>query len=137
MIECGIIKRIENDRAWVTVVKGEQCEGCQACKAFGDNSAQVLVVNKLSAKPGDRVEIEIDPGQIVKHSGIVFLLPVFCLVIGYFLGTKHLVKMGLNAEPAGIIGSLGLMLIGFVLIAIYDRLVAKKQEVSARVIRIL
>lgn len=137
MIECGVIERVENDVAWVTVVKGEQCAGCQACKAFGENSAQVLVLNNLAAKPGNRVEIEIDPQQVIKHSSIVFLLPVFCLVAGYFLGTKYLSSLGLNAEPAGIIGSLGSMLVGFAIIALYDRFVANKREVNARVIRIL
>ncbi len=137
MIECGIIERIENEKAWVMVVRGEHCEGCQACQAFGDNNARILVSNPQAAKPGDRVEIEIDPKQVVKHSAIVFLLPILCLIIGYFLGAKFLANFGLKAETAGIIGSLALMVICFVVIAFYDRLVAKKQENTARVIRIL
>ncbi|OQX95762.1 hypothetical protein B6I21_03795 [candidate division KSB1 bacterium 4572_119] len=137
MNECGIVQRVEGSNAWVTVVKGEQCEGCQACSAFGEGSAELVVKSDFSIKPGDKVEIEIDPQQVVRHSIIVFLLPVFGLVLGYFLGTNYLPEIGTSGEAAGIIGSIGTMILTFVGIALYDRVVVKKQDVKTRVIRVL
>ena len=137
MIETGIVSKIQKDTALVTVVKGEQCKGCSACDAFGEGSAELLAQNDLSAKVGDRVEVEIDPKQVIRHSAIVFLLPVFSLILGYFLGVNYLTKIGLSEEGAGIIGSLGLMALTFVGIFFYDRLLSKSDEVNARIIRIL
>jgi len=68
---------------------------------------------------------------------ILFLLPVFSLVVGYFLGVNYLTKISLTTEAAGIIGSIGLMALTFIGIIIYDRLISKSQEVNARIIRIL
>lgn len=136
MIESGIVNKIENNLAWVTVVKGEQCKNCNACQSFGEGSAELHVSNEVSAKPGDKVEVEIDPKQVIRHSTIIFLLPVFSLVVGYFLGVNYLTKISLSIEAAGIIGSIGLMMLTFIGIIIYDRLISKSQEINARIIRI-
>ena len=135
MVENGIVRRIENDKAWILLQKGEQCHGCTACQAFGDGSAEILALNKVSAAPGDKVEIEIAPKEVIKHSAIVFLIPVLALIVGYFLGVKYLMALSLSEEPAGIFGSLGLMVIAYVFIVLYDRQVGKKQESGARIIR--
>ena len=137
MIETGIVSKIENKTAWVTVVKGDHCKNCNTCKSFGEGSAELLTANEISAKPGDRVEVEIDPKQIVRHSAIVFLLPVFALVIGYFIGINYIAKLAISSEGAGIIGSLGLMILTFLGIMVYDRIIRKSNEINARIIRIL
>lgn len=137
MIESGTVSRIENNLAWVTVIKGEQCAGCNACKAFGDGSVELIAMNETNAKPGDKVEVEINPRQVVKHSTIVFLLPVLSLIIGYFFGNAYLTRIGLSAEAAGILGSIGLMVLSFIAIIGYDRIVGKSQTTNARINRIL
>ena len=137
MTENGIINKIKNNTAWVTVVKGEHCQGCTACSAFGEGSAELMARNDTSAKVGDRVQVEINPQKVVKHSAIVFLLPVFGLVLGYFLGVNYLATLGLSTEGAGIVGSLAFMVLTFGGIVIYDRKIGKSGEVHARVIRVL
>ncbi|MBC8182535.1 SoxR reducing system RseC family protein [candidate division KSB1 bacterium] len=137
MTESGVINKIIDDKAWVTVIKGEHCQGCTACSAFGEGSAELIARNETTAKVGDRVEVEIDPQKVVKHSAIVFLLPVFGLVLGYFLGVNYLTKLALPTEGAGILGSLGMMVLTFIGIVFYDRKIGKSGEVHARVVRVL
>jgi len=137
MIETGVVNKIKNDLAWVTMIKGEQCAGCTACKAFGEGSFEIVALNAPGAKSGDHVEIEIDPRQVVKHSTIVFILPVLALIIGYFLGNSYLTQIGLSLEAAGIFGSLALMIIVFLAIIGYDRIISKSQQINARINRIL
>ena len=137
MTENGVINKIKNNTAWITVVKGEQCQGCTACSAFGEGSAELKAQNETTAKVGDRVQVEINPRKVVKHSAIVFLLPVFGLVLGYFLGVNFLTKLGLPTEGAGILGSLGLMVLTFVGIILYDRKIGRSNEVHAQVVRVL
>jgi len=137
MTENGVINKIKDNKAWITVVKGEQCQGCTACSAFGEGSAELVARNETSAKVGDRVEVEIDPQKVVKHSAIVFLLPVFGLVFGYFLGINYLTKLALPTEAAGILGSLGMMVLTFVAIVFYDRKIGKSNEIHAQVVRVL
>jgi len=137
MIETGIVSKVENDKAWVVVVKGEHCKNCNACSAFGDGSAEIEVINQKAAKPGDKVDIEIDPKQVIRHSAIVFLLPVLGLVVGYFVGVSLLSHWGINGETAGIIGSIGLLAISYIGIIAYDRFLGKSREVnSAQIIKI-
>lgn len=137
MIEQGTVSKVYKNLAWITMNRGEQCAGCTACKSLGDNIVEITALNDVSAKTGDRVEVEVAPGQVIKHSAIVFLLPVFALVFGYFLGTSYLTKLGLAAEPSGIIGSLGLMVLTFVGIVGYDRMLGKSGESHAKIIRIV
>lgn len=137
MIENGVVNKIEKDLAWVTMIKGEQCAGCTACKAFGEGSFELVALNERGAKSGDNVEVEINPKQVVKHSTIVFLLPVLALIIGYFLGNSYLTQIGLSREAAGIVGSLGLMILTFCAIIGYDRIISKSQQVNARINRVL
>lgn len=137
MIESGIVKKIEKNIAWVNIMKGEQCAGCTACKTFGEGKFELVALNEPGAKPGDKVEIEINPQQVVKYSTILFLLPVLSLIIGYFLGSSYLTQVGLSMETAGIIGSLGLMIISFLAIFGYDRMISRSQQINAQINRIL
>ena len=137
MIETGMVNKVDKKFAWVTLTKGDQCAGCNACQAFGDGSFELIALNEMNAKPGDRVEIEINPKQVVKHSAIVFLLPVLSLIVGYFLGNAYLSQIGMSLEAAGIVGSLGLMVVTFAVIIGYDRVVGRAQQTDARINRIL
>jgi sigma-E factor negative regulatory protein RseC len=136
MIENGVVNKVEKNFAWIKMVRGEQCAGCTACKVFGDGSFEIMAVNDPGAKPGDIVEVEINPKKVIKYSTIVFLLPVLGLIIGYFLGSSYLTKIGLSSEAAGILGSLGLMIITFIGIIGYDRIVGKSEPTNAHITRI-
>ncbi len=135
MIENGIVRKTDKNNAWILLQKGEQCHGCTACQAFGDGSAEILAMNTINAQPGDKVEIEIAPKQVIKHSAIVFLIPVLALIVGYFLGAKFLTALSLAEEPAGIIGSLTLMVVSYFFIVLYDRKVGKREGTSVRIVR--
>ncbi len=137
MIETGVVNKIEKDIAWITMIKGDQCACCTACKAFGDGSFEIVALNEPGAKPGDHVEVEINPRQVIKHSAIVFIFPVLSLIIGYFLGDSYFTQIGLPQEAGGIIGSLGLMIITFIAIIGYDRIISKSQSVNAHINQIL
>lgn len=136
MTENGVVNKVEKNLAWIRMVKGEQCAGCTACKTFGEGSFEIVALNEPGAKPGDTVEVEVNPKQVVKYSTIVFLLPVLSLIFGYFLGSSYLTQIGLSSETAGIFGSLGLMIITFIGIVGYDRIVGKSQPVNAHITRI-
>lgn len=137
MIEQGIVSKVYKNLAWITLNRGEQCAGCTACKSLGDNKVEITALNTLSAKPGDKVEVEVAPGQVIKHSAIVFLIPVFGLIFGYFLGHSYLTRIGFSTEAAGIVGSLGLMVLCFFGIVGYDRMIGNSQEGHAKIIRIV
>jgi len=137
MVENGVVIKAERNLAWVIMTKGEQCAGCTACKSFGEGRFEIVALNPFGARPGDNVEVEINPKQVVKYSAIVFLVPVIALIVGYFVGSSWLGVLGISAEAAGIIGSLGLMLISFLGIVGYDRLISRSQSVTASIRRVL
>jgi sigma-E factor negative regulatory protein RseC len=137
MTENGVVKKVEQGLAWVIMVKGEQCGGCTACKAFGEGNFEIVALNTRGAKPGDFVKVETNPRQVVKYSAIVFILPVVSLIMGYFIGSSSLTRLGLSSETAGILGSLGLLLITFIGIIGYDRVIRKTDQIKAQITQIL
>lgn len=61
-------------------------EGCNVkCFAAGSETIEVETDNEIEAKAGDFVEVEGKTSAILLYSAVVFVLPVFCGLLLYFL----------------------------------------------------
>ena len=93
-----------------------KCSGCGAAK-------EVMIVearNPIGAGRGDLVVLETKTGPVMKAVGVFYVLPLILFFGGYLLGS--LWNMG------GICGCLGFVL-AIALSVLYDRKIAKKEEV--------
>lgn len=95
MRQIGIVREVREACAVVEVSRESACEGCHAkidgscsaCVTFGKSKkVTARAENSIGAGIGDRVEIETPSKTVILYAAAVFLFPLICGVLGYFLG---------------------------------------------------
>lgn len=86
MREIGQVIGIENGYAKVQIKRTEACAKCGACDMGQSKSMEFLAKNFISAKVGDRVEIETQTANVLKASFIMYGVPLIFFLIGTLLG---------------------------------------------------
>jgi len=140
MREQGVVSRIISPQlVEVAFQRNEACAQCRLCHDVGENMVGIEAVNEVGAKRDDIVEIEIPSGEIVKGSIVVFLIPIFLLVGGYLIGSYFMRLMGLVGweEGIGIVFGIFAMFLSYFAIKWYDRNVAQKEIMRARIVKVL
>ena len=88
MIETAIITSIdEQGQTFIQRLKGKECDGCKACDMFGSSSPAIKITNTIQAKSGDIVTISVPGQNMLLAASVVFLLPIFMMMLGYYVGT--------------------------------------------------
>lgn len=80
------------------LVRSSGASGCGTCgessgcgtrslmAVFGSKTSLLQVENTVGARAGDRIEIEIEQGKIIKMSALSYLLPVLGMIGGGAIG---------------------------------------------------
>lgn len=85
MLERGVVVSNNENGVDVQMQPSASCEGCNVCFMDKSKLQTVHVNQKVSAQPGDFVEIEVSPGFAVKSAFLIFFLPLLMLLAGYFI----------------------------------------------------
>jgi sigma-E factor negative regulatory protein RseC len=87
--EIGVVSSINGATAVVNVPKKSTCEGCTAgtCTT-GEQSMEIVAVNKAGAQPGQRVKVVIQSYAYLKGTTIIYGIPALALVLGAVLGKE-------------------------------------------------
>ena len=80
----------------------------------------------MKAEIGDTVTFEISAGKVIKAASIAYVFPAVAMIAGYFLGEKLL---GLS-ENQSIFFSFLALIVSFIALFFYDKLVVKKRTNS-------
>lgn len=114
----------ENGTATVFLQRESACSGdCHKCSGCGA-AKEVMIFeaqNPIGAQRGDLVVIESKTGPVMKAVGVFYVLPLVLFFLGYYLGDV-LCGMGALFGSLGFVGAI-------VLTVVYDRKIAKKEEV--------
>ncbi|MGA1865590.1 MAG: SoxR reducing system RseC family protein [bacterium] len=121
--EEGTVINIVPEGALVRIKKTDACHGCPSaglCHMGGSGEREVLARNPFGARKGERVEIEINDGLLLKASFIIYMLPLFGLLMGALLGRWIINFFGLpfNENTGAVLGGLTCLLVVFILIKI-------------------
>ena len=142
--EQGIIKEINNDKAIVKVKRSSACEHCSArgtCgMSFGTESSNEILIevkNSLNARVGDKVELSIPSGSLVKIAIMVYIFPIFSLLFGAYEGGNLAIHFGVNSTLGSIIGAGALLIISFLILRKVDKAIKKKDSYNIRMTRII
>jgi len=108
MIERGTVTATHDGTVDVAMTPSEACAGCGAC-ASGAGGARVLtgVVDRMGAHLGDVVEVSTPARARRRAQGLVYLLPVASLMVGYLAGFLLSDLLGVAPDTAG--AALGLL----------------------------
>lgn len=110
----GYVTAIEKDgSATVTAEKGQGCSSCGAAsQCHGGRTAGKLetkALNRAGARVGDRVSLTVASGTILSRMAVLYLLPVFGMLSGAFVGeftTGNSVMFALAGFALGFIVSI-------------------------------
>jgi sigma-E factor negative regulatory protein RseC len=140
MKEQGVISKIISaGLVEVSFQQSSACAKCGLCHDVGEGMVGIEAVNDIRAKRGDIVEIEIPSQEVVKGSVVVFLLPIFFLIIGYLVGSALMRLFGLPGweEAIGVVSALIFLGLSFFAIKWYDKNVQQKEALRARILKII
>ncbi len=119
-----IQKLLPDGTAQVLRIRESACSGdCHKCGGCGSEQQKLLLNarNPIGAQPGDMVVIEADTAPVLISAMLLYLLPVVLFIGGYLAGELWW-HSGIGLSLAG-------LLVGFVLVKLYDRHMTTKRTV--------
>ena len=133
MKENGVItKLLPNNCAEVAIKRNAACEKCGLCHGVGEGMMGLKARNQLGAQPNDEVIIEIPSEVIVKASIIIFLFPIFFLIVGYFL-----IYSLTGSEILSVMAAILALWPSFYFSRWYDQNIEQKNVCQAQVVKII
>lgn len=132
MIETGTVISIDKDLATVKIHRGKKCAGCRLCDSFGSDEMRLVALNMEGVGIGDTVEVKVEPDKVVKHSILLFIIPILAMVFGYWISMT--LSADSNGEGAGILGAFAALLIVLLGIKRYNDRYSQKEKSAAKII---
>ena len=78
---------VDGEFVSVSMTRSEACAKCRACIAGMAGREMLLTAQNLcGAKPGDSVRVELDDGDFIRSSLIMYGLPLALMLAGFFIG---------------------------------------------------
>lgn len=125
MVNKGIVKEIHGNKIIVKLYKDTACSHCSGCSGNSKFGKDFEFVTDRKAEIGDTVTFEISAGKVIKAASIAYIFPAVAMIGGYLIASK----LGAS-EYESIAASFGALILSFVCLFFYDRLVVKKQKNS-------
>lgn len=123
MLNKGIIKKIDGNKIIVKLYKDTACSHCSGCSGDSKYGKDFEFTTDMKAEIGDTVTFEISAGKVIKAASIAYVFPAITMIAGYFFGEKILNL----SENKSIVFSFVALLLSFVALFFYDKLVVKKR----------
>ncbi len=130
MNEIGIVKRIAGITATVSVERKSACEQCAAGCKLTDSGADIEAINRVNAKVGQKVRVEMKAYSYLKGSVIVYGLPALSLIIGAVAGKELFSRFFPSRDPdivSAVVG-FGSFILSFLMVKLWSTRFEKKTE---------
>jgi sigma-E factor negative regulatory protein RseC len=133
--EVGSVISVKDDAVVVAMPMSGACDKCGMCIATADRREVLLLAkNGPGASVGDSVEIEIAASKVIAAAFIVYMVPVFMTIIGFFVGGA---VAGPGDSELPIVTAVVFLVLSFVGVWLYDLKLRKVERRQAVVTRIL
>jgi sigma-E factor negative regulatory protein RseC len=141
MVEKAKVIEIKDDLAKLEIRRVSACgESCASCKGgCAPTNIYVNAVNRLEAKVGEYVEIEMSTKIFLNTVVITYGLPLIMLIIGTFAGSTlaDSLRLTINNDLAGVLLGFALMALSLILIARQDKKYKKQGKIKFEMKKIL
>lgn len=138
--EEGMVEEVIRGTARIRVGRSSACATCESrgsCHAGSERDMLVEVQNRLQAGVGDRVEISVPSGALLKLSILVYLLPIIALIIGAYAAGEWAAARQADPTLASIIGGGATLAVSFFLLQRLDRRRRARADYQPRMTRLL
>ena len=113
-----------------TTACGGNCRSCESC--VFQNELKTPAVNRIDAKPGQKVLIESQTSRIFKAAFLVYVFPLVLFLAGYLVTSA--LSLGESAE---IIGSFVGLILGAVIVVLSQRRIREKDKITFEIVEYL
>lgn len=138
MEEEGVVLKIEPTCIYVLMKEKSHCAKCGVCIKDERKRFILRLNNSVRVKVGDKVKVSLEFKYILAASFIIYIVPLFGLLLGYFLGCglTFLIKINYEQVIEVILSILGLI-VAFIIIHQYDKRLFKKGKFTAKIVKVL
>lgn len=142
--EEGIVTKISEQPSQTAWVRTSQSSACKSCSARHNCSPdtkgkerEVEAINLVGAKVGDRIQISIETGSLLKATFLLYIFPVLCMLCGGLAGNRLSAHIGLEPSPAAALVA-GISFVGAMLVVrLRAGRMALKTEYRPKITRII
>lgn len=140
--EEGIVTGVEGSYALVKVTRQASCAHCPSaasCHLGTDRAMVVKAENIAGAQVGQRVRLFISPRSIVAASFLIYILPLFGLLLGAFVGRLLWIHVCPDMPSELLSAGIGLLAMAgiFFGIRLYDRHYRTKEDFIPKIVEVL
>ena len=131
MDDIGTVVSLSGNSAVVKINKSKKCNACKACTFLpGEDAVNVLAENTKGAAVGDTVRVTAQKPLALKASLLCYLMPLAFALVGMGIGVFF-------GELATICAFFGGLFLGYGVLRLFERAIAKKREYRPAVTEIL
>jgi sigma-E factor negative regulatory protein RseC len=142
-IEQGIVIKLDKnpETAWVKTKTCSACESCSvrnSCNEAGKiEERQVQAINAAGAKVGDRIQLSISTGSLLKATFLLYLFPVICMLIGGLTGNAIAGNLFIDSPLVSICAALLCLAAAMVFVRFRGTKLAARSEYRPKIIRVI
>ena len=143
MEELATVVKSKKSKAEVKITRHSACSKCdKSCSLAGDSHDQdeiiLKVEDKLGVKKGEQVLVEMKKSSLVFATLVVYLIPIFLMIAGYFSGVWLGVLIRIKRlELAGIAGTFIFLILSFLLNKLFNSYLGKISSFKPRIKRVI
>ena len=117
--EVGVVTSVDGLTARVNVPKKSACEGCTAGVCMtGEQSMEIVALNKAGAKAGQKVKVNIHSNVYMKSAMIIYGIPALALILGAVLGKEVMAGFFMGTDPDVLSAVFGFGFLGLSFVAV-------------------
>ena len=143
--EQGVVTRLnaEGDppTAWVKIVRTGACESCSSRNSCnvgkGGLTDEVEAVNTVKAGIGDRIQVTMETGSLMKATFLLYLFPILCMIVGGVLGHWMSLSLGIRGSILSVLLSLAFLAAAMIIVRAKGRRMGMKSAYQPRILRVL
>lgn len=142
-IEQGVVIKLSHGpaTAWVMTTRSSACESCAArgsCRTGATGKSQeVEALNTVGARVGDRIQMTIKTGSLLKATFLLYVFPILCMLGGAALGNGLAMGLGVNPSALAALGALAGFAAAMVIVRTRGRRMGSDRAYRPEIIRIL
>ena len=133
--EQGEVIAVHEGSATIKIPAGKSCDRCRLCEKISSTEMVVEALTQIPLKKGEKVILSVHPGDIIKSASILYIIPLFGLVVGYYFARflDRTFTIGFTGELYPALISIAFLFLCFIPIRLYDTRRKKQKRLQVYV----
>lgn len=146
-IEEGIVTNLNaaagrESTAWVKIVRTGACESCSSRHSCdvgkgGGQSQEVEAVNEVKARIGDRIQVAMNTGSLIKATFLLYLFPILCMILGGLAGQWISMRLHVQGSIWSVLFSLAFLAVAMLVVRVKGRQMGMNKAYRPRILRVI